>query len=72
MSSTLVEKHKDILNNRIKDFIGKDFDVEAIHIDRYISTEINSFRDEIRIYFHDDGLPLKKIPCAIHSTMLID
>lgn len=46
MTFTLEEKHEDILNkqseiwNRIKDFMVKEFNVEEIHNDKYLSTKI--------------------------------
>lgn len=44
------------------DLIEEDFDIEAIQNDKYTSTEINSFKLEIRTKFHDHGLlPEKKI-----------
>ena len=54
MSFIFDEKHEDTSKqyweiwSRTKDLIGKDFDVETIHDDKYISTKIRSYKDEIR------------------------
>ena len=48
--------------NRIKDLIGKYFDVEVIHYNKQKSAKIKPLRDEIRTAFHDEGLPAEKTP----------
>ena len=58
-----LRKIKDKLNeyaeiwNRIKDLIGKYFDVELIHYNKYKSAKVKPFKDEIRTAFYDKGLP---------------
>lgn len=72
MSFLLEGKHEDILNkyieirNRLKDILGKYFEMEVILIAKHISTKIISFKNEIRTDIHDDGLLLRKTPCATH------
>ena len=58
------------VKDRFKDLIGKNFNVEAIHNGKYTSTKLKSFKDEIRINYHGDGLPPEKTPCAAISIIL--
>ena len=73
-----LKKNKDILNeyaeiwNSIKDLIGKCFDVEVIHCNKYKSAKIKSFNDEIRTAFHDEGLTAEETPRTAHSIILVD
>ena len=72
------KKSKDILNeyaeiwNGIKDLIGKYFDIEVIHYNKYKSAKIKPFNDEIRTAFHDEGLPAEETPWTAHSVILVD
>ena len=62
------KKNKDILNeyaeiwNSVKDLIGKYFDVEVIHYNKYKSCKIKPFKDEIRTAFHEEGLLAEETP----------
>ena len=53
------KKHSEIWN-RTNDLIEKDFDVETIHDDKYISTIIRSYKNEIKCDFYYDRLPPEK------------
>lgn len=53
------KKHSEIWN-RTNDLIEKDFDVETIHDDKYISTIIRSYKNEIKSGFYYDRLPSEK------------
>ena len=72
------KKNKDILNeyaeilNSIKDLIGKYFDVEVIHCNKYKSCKIRPFKNEIRTAFHGEGLPAEETPWTAHSIILVD
>ena len=72
------KKNKDILNeyaeiwNSIKDLIGKYFDVEVVHYNKYKSAKIKPFNDEIKTAFHDERLPAEEIPWTAHSIILVD
>ena len=47
------------ISNRIKDHLGKYFDVEVIQENKYKSAKMNSFKNEIKTVFYDDGLPVE-------------
>lgn len=66
----LKEKHEYILRNftrkyerGFKDLFGEKFDVEVIHYDTYIATKTESYKDEIKTDFDDEGLPPEKSRC---------
>ena len=52
------EKHKKPLKNiviykvKVKDLIGKDLDTEHIYNDKYLKTNIKSYKYEIKICFY--------------------
>lgn len=45
---------------RVKDLIGKDFEVRALHDNEYITTKTKSYKDEIKSDFHDEALSSDK------------
>ena len=57
--------------NRIKDDLGKCFYVEVIQENKYKSAKTNSFKDEIRTVFYDDGLPVEETQWEAHLIILI-
>ena len=65
-----LKKNKDILNeyaeiwNSTKDLIGKCFDVEVIHCNKYKSAKIKPFNNE--------GLTAEETPRTAHSIILVD
>ena len=56
---------------RVKDLIGKDFEVRALHDNEYITTKTKSYKDEIKSDFHDEALSSDKTKCLTHSIILI-
>ena len=43
--------------NKVRVLKGKDFNAEAVHDDKYLTTKIKFFANEIKRDFHDDGIP---------------
>ena len=56
----------------MKEFIGKDFDVELIHKNTYKATRTRSNSDEIKIDLYDEGLVPEQALCLTHLLMLVD
>ena len=56
----LEEKHEGILKkyfaiwNWVRDHIGKDSEIKVVHVDKYLTTRIQSSGSEIRGDFHND------------------
>lgn len=74
----LKEKHEYILRHftrkyerGFKDLFGEKFDVEGIHYDTYIATKIESYKDEIKTDFDDEGLPPEKRKCLSYLRILL-
>lgn len=42
------------MSNRFKNHIEKDFEVEVTRSEKYISTKVKFYKDEIRTDSHDD------------------
>ena len=58
--------------NKVRVLKGKDFNAEAVHDDKYLTTKIKFFANEIKRDFHDDGIPQEKIPSLTYVTLCID
>ena len=46
---------------KIRDLIGKKFDAEPVHDDKYIKTKIKSYNDDIKTNFYGEGNS-RKVP----------
>ena len=58
--------------SRIKDRIWEYFDFDVIYENKYKSSKIKSFNDEIRTVFYDDGLPAEETTFKAYLIILID
>ena len=54
-----------------QNLIRKDFHIEVIHNNSYVSTKVTFYGGENRTDYYDDGLPLEKTTWT-HSVNLID
>ena len=52
--------------------MGKNFDIDVVHKDRYIITKIRYYGGEIKTDFHDDELPPEKTQCLTYSVKMIN
>ena len=59
-SEYIMNKYSEIWD-RIKWFIGKDLDVEVFHKNKYITTKIKPYKNEIKTDFHDERLHIFNI-----------
>lgn len=51
-----IKKHSDIKNS-VKDFNRKDFNMEVLYDEKYITTKIKPYEYEIKTDFCNDVLP---------------
>ena len=58
----ILDKHSEMYN-KIKELKGKDFDVLIISKNECITTTIKFYNNEIKIDFHDKGLPAQQTTC---------
>ena len=59
-----IKKDSEILD-KIKRFIRKDLDVDVIHKNKCITTNVKPYYNEIKTNFHDEWLPPEQTPCLM-------